>query len=1206
MEDEDKGLLIGTLDTTPHETRKEILPKLIIHTSEHSSARIILRFEHKSPAPPQSAPNSPKPAEPSTTSELIGIEDINMKNISLWNLCSPGAYSQQSDLEKELARIFNLTFDELQSAIQSPDGHHLYYLSFTYLGMHTYDVNMLVNIDIHCSDNKEWLALRDHLSQNNRVKFHLLFRYHNMEKSLDEALQAMPRLCLPQKIDGKKINSNIYAWSWIFDWWKNHSINPQHDQLLTIDQWPSDKKLYEVSFLDMAHFTTVVTYSAFQAYLEGAMKANAVDADVRLALIPGAKRDKMVMLINTKITGKCFGKGEMIRVSLTGAKDCPYGPYLGYITDDLLMTPKDHSTAVIWPGPPEKTDFNENVYGGTDDDGQGGNDEDEDGLDIRAEIPSDYVLDLTKHSIEKDIQNAVANLPPLEVSIKMINSDVTWSRQMSAMKLFWDILIQNGKKLHWPGPLQYRKGHAEEVSTMLRANRLMNHQHNSLLGLWNSADITQSVVDEMVAELCTKEHLYPAQQEILRMATSLKGLPSGVLLAKGGAGVGKTAAMLFVIIVVCMILQKYPTMKLRVLCTTDANVQTNEICNKLERLLGDINKPGVKRPVVITRGHAVDTEKALFEKKGRIPSKARPITETNPDATWEIIEKIKAALHEGRKPTIPGANDPRVEREDISIAARVLQVCGSLPIKGYEKDDNPFTPPDEERQKIAQSLAQMIVTKFEDVVLDVEAAKQLRNGYKVIQDYVLKELTDILVCPVNTALAAFFYTRYDAKILLVDEASRLSELQWAALAFRYQNALLRLFSGDENQLGPYNEVQSSRALFANSAGTSVFCRFMAAGYPTVQLIEQIRCHPKIMELLNHIAYKFQVTAPNNPTLDSPTDHKVAFAAKSLFKIKNRVLWLENDGEAEQAYITSRINKSNADVGLWLALALVTLYHIEGNEVLVIAPYTAQVDLYRQKWKQLLKTLEAKESFQHDILNHAAGCIEQLKLVRFRTWDEAEGSEATAVIADTVITHEVGFLYLKQRWVAALSRAKNLLCIIGNASSLEAFAYSRIKKTTNKDQLGDESDEETVVQRNPNARWRKGIVKKLIDWKKGRNNGLTLVDPSYRLSALIQNLEEMTGFTINENLQSTFLPIGVETELDDNQDDAPTPWEIAQKINTVELQTHGIATSNENTLVEESNDDDDHSSNNGISSTAAVHMVPVGKSATVESATVETN
>jgi hypothetical protein len=148
---------------------------------------------------------------------------------------------------------------------------------------------------------------------------------------------------------------------------------------------------------------------------------------------------------------------------------------------------------------------------------------------------------------------------------------------------------------------------------------------------------------------------------------------------------------------------------------------------------------------------------------------------------------------------------------------------------------------------------------------------------------VLTELTDILVTTTDTAIGPFYYVQFPAKMIIIDEGSRLSEMQMASLAWRYQDAIFRLIAGDEWQLQPYTEVLRGSAIFGGAANVSALSGMVDAGYTTAHTTDQYRCNGWINSLLCHLAYKYQEMSNRDDALTPKTEAKTGDAFREMLQ-----------------------------------------------------------------------------------------------------------------------------------------------------------------------------------------------------------------------------------------------------------------------------------------------------------------------------------
>jgi hypothetical protein len=142
---------------------------------------------------------------------------------------------------------------------------------------------------------------------------------------------------------------------------------------------------------------------------------------------------------------------------------------------------------------------------------------------------------------------------------------------------------------------------------------------------------------------------------------------------------------------------------------------------------------------------------------------------------------------------------------------------------------------------------------------------------------------------------------------------------------------------------------------------------------------------------------------------------------------------EKSIDEQNLFQKSKYNDGEADLSSFVTLILIKHYNLSPCDIGIITPYSAQVDNIRRA----LEVLQVQ------------GKIEQG--VEVSTVDGFQGREKEVIIISTVRSNskrEIGFLKDTRRMNVAITRAKKLLCVIGDSSTVKnsdfiQFAINKI-------------------------------------------------------------------------------------------------------------------------------------------------------------------
>ena len=122
---------------------------------------------------------------------------------------------------------------------------------------------------------------------------------------------------------------------------------------------------------------------------------------------------------------------------------------------------------------------------------------------------------------------------------------------------------------------------------------------------------------------------------------------------------------------------------------------------------------------------------------------------------------------------------------------------------------------------------------------------------------------------------------------------------------------------------------------------------------------------------------------------------------------------------------SKLNDGEAELTVFITLLLIEHYDLDPKGIGIITPYSAQVDNIRRN----IEFLESKSIL--------------ISGVEVSTVDAFQGREKDAIIISTVRSNskkEIGFLKDVRRMNVAITRAKKLLCLVGDSSTIQSCNF----------------------------------------------------------------------------------------------------------------------------------------------------------------------
>ncbi|GIQ86245.1 hypothetical protein KIPB_008063, partial [Kipferlia bialata] len=257
-------------------------------------------------------------------------------------------------------------------------------------------------------------------------------------------------------------------------------------------------------------------------------------------------------------------------------------------------------------------------------------------------------------------------------------------------------------------------------------------------------------------------------------------------------------------------------------------------------------------------------------------------------------------------------------------------------------------------------------------------------------------------------------------VCLVEEAGELREGQLiASLPSSLQQLVL---IGDEQQLQP--KVEHALKGPPVNYGWSMFERLTRLGVPRVQLKTQRRMRPEICGLVN---YAF------DQGLD--TDTPASLIRGSLPTIRQPLFFLHhNEREASAVGSRSHINVYESQMLVNLVPALCGNGYTPAD-ITIIALYKGQMYQIQRDLEQLSLRIRQAEQQRpsYQVLRAPVSSLQKLKVV---TLDDFQGQENKVVLVSLTRSDRLGFVAERNRALVTLSRAKEMMVVIGHSLFLD--------------------------------------------------------------------------------------------------------------------------------------------------------------------------
>ncbi|PGH11549.1 hypothetical protein AJ79_04807 [Helicocarpus griseus UAMH5409] len=272
-------------------------------------------------------------------------------------------------------------------------------------------------------------------------------------------------------------------------------------------------------------------------------------------------------------------------------------------------------------------------------------------------------------------------------------------------------------------------------------------------------------------------------------------------------------------------------------------------------------------------------------------------------------------------------------------------------------------------------------------------------------------------------------------VLLVEEAGEILESHiLTALGPETKQMIL---IGDHKQLRPkaHHDLSVEKGE-GYDLNRSLFERLILKGYPHHTLYQQHRMRPEISSFVRQLTYTNLIDAPRTkgrPNLRGFTDNVIFVDHRHLEDEASAPDWRDT---------TSRTSKKNTfEVEMVLkCIKYLSQQGYKTDDMIVLTPYLAQLrlmmDVLGQDNDPVLNDLDSYDLVRAGLLPAATAKLNKSRL-RISTIDNYQGEERQIVIVSLTRSNsrgDIGFLYSPERLNVLISRARDALIILGNAST----------------------------------------------------------------------------------------------------------------------------------------------------------------------------
>ncbi|KAJ7756428.1 P-loop containing nucleoside triphosphate hydrolase protein [Mycena maculata] len=277
-------------------------------------------------------------------------------------------------------------------------------------------------------------------------------------------------------------------------------------------------------------------------------------------------------------------------------------------------------------------------------------------------------------------------------------------------------------------------------------------------------------------------------------------------------------------------------------------------------------------------------------------------------------------------------------------------------------------------------------------------------------------------------------------VLLVEEAGEILESHVLTALGQTTDQLILI--GDHQQLRP--KVNNYSLTVEKGDGydlnKSLFERLVLKGYPHKTLTQQHRMRPEISDLVRQLTYPDLIDAGsthNRPRIRGLRDVIVfidhACPEDELSDVSDR----RDMGSSSSKQNTFEIE---------MVLKIVKYLGQQGygtDDLVILTPYLGQLSLLKTSLAKendpLLNDLDSQELFRAGLLPPQGSSRTHNRTIRLATIDNYQGEESDIVVVSLTRSnpnHDIGFMFSPERLNVLLSRARNSLIMIGNATTFQ--------------------------------------------------------------------------------------------------------------------------------------------------------------------------
>jgi hypothetical protein len=356
--------------------------------------------------------------------------------------------------------------------------------------------------------------------------------------------------------------------------------------------------------------------------------------------------------------------------------------------------------------------------------------------------------------------------------------------------------------------------------------------------------------------------------------------------------------------------------------------------------------------------------------------------------------------------------DHRMKEVDGSAANYILELA-NLP--GFPRSPELLATFTKGELAYLEDELKPIIQAYQDLldngdVMDDDIKRDIKSAAKTGY-YALLEKAAIVCTTSSVATEMSFNVVRQTHAVLLEDASRANDAEFAGYFSHYWNAHLRMFVGSLNQLPPMVFGNSLDNPFQKQLLLSPLLRLQATGFNMYELNQTSRFKNKPLLDLCALVNELPNLQAVDGSFDSDLSTSYADINKKIWHVDSNLIFVD----VVDAKTVKGVTDSSYSLETACAVmkdAVDRMAHIEGKDHVIITPYTVQVEVLRR---------EREGAITQALSRRQPVLAKRLADIDIVTIDSFMGKDRNSVTVD--MTGALGHLWKLPRAVVATTRAK---------------------------------------------------------------------------------------------------------------------------------------------------------------------------------------